>query len=303
MLINFLFMLQQKFKKQIIAPLAILISLSGFLQSANALQLHKRLYINNGTFTTVDTLQFPYYSFNGSKNYSPTNEVINMRSNDTLVITVINNDTSVHGFMVQGYSMASIQLNPKDSFQKKLTFSKEGVYIFYDDFQYPLNRYMGLGGMICVNNHKNTKNFYWNLKEHQKTYNKDIANNLNVDWSTYYPDYFTINGKSYPDLQNDTTARVLANVGDTVYIFIANSGQSKHSIHFHGFHSRVLFSSANYIQDNTIKETYPLNSMQCVLLEMIPDKVGLYSVHDHNLVAVSGGGKHPSGMFIIMKIQ
>lgn len=269
----------------------------------NASQVNKTLFINRGVFTTVDTIQFPYFAFNGSNVFNSYNEVITLTTADTLVLTVINNDSSKHGFSLQNKPSFSGLLNPRDSIKGILNFSSEGISIFFDSYQYPSNRYMGLGGMICVSNHLNAKNFFWNLKEHQKSYNKDIDNHIPVNWQSYYPDYFTINGKSYPDLQNDTTAKVVAKLGDTVRIFIANTGQSKHSIHFHGFHSKVIGSTGNYIQNTTEKETYPLNSMQCILLEMIPDKTGLYSVHDHNLVAVSGGGKHPNGMFIIMVIN
>ena len=267
---------------------------------AHRIQL--RLFINRGLFTTVDSAQFPYLSFNTTKVFNPRNEVIRLRTTDTLVLTVVNNDTATHGFAIQEQSLSG-QVLPQDSLVSTLSFSREGVYIYFDNLQYPVNRYMGLAGMICVNNHVDGRGFFWNIKEHQKAFNQAIPQGSQVNWQTYYPDYFTINGKSHPDLQNDSSARVLANVGDTVYIYIANTGQAKHAIHFHGFHSRVLFSSAGYIQAGTVKETYPLSSMQCVLLEMVPDKTGLYSVHDHNLVAVSGGGKHPNGMFIIMKID
>ncbi len=268
-----------------------------------ATQVKRTLYINKGFFTTVDTMKFPYLAFNKGNVFNPSNEVITLTSTDTLILKVINNDTSIHGFSLQSNASVNDQINAHDSVVHTLNFSKEGVYIFFDTYKYPTNRYMGLGGMICVNNHGNSKNFYWNIKEHQKLYNQLLDNNGTVNWQDYYPDYFTINGKSYPDLQNDTTARVFAKVGDTVRIFIANTGQSRHSIHFHGFHSRVVASTGNFIQANAEKETYPIGSMQCVLLEMIPDKTGLYSVHDHNLVAVSGGGKHPNGMFIIMVIN
>lgn len=281
----------------------VFVLLSGFLSFAKANQVYKKLWINQGVFTTVDTLQFPFYGFNGSKVFNAYDEVISLTASDTLNITVINNDTAVHGFKVQGQTLSSVTIQPQDSILQVLRFSKDGIYIFYDDYLYPQNRYMGLAGIICVSSHETARKFYWNIKEHQMRYNQDIAQGMTVDWQAYYPDYFTINGKSYPDLQNDTTARVAGTVGDTIYIFMANTGQSKHSIHFHGFHSRVLFSTANYITANTVKETYPLESMQCVLIEMVPDKTGLYSVHDHNLVAVSGGGKHPNGMFIIMKID
>ena len=269
----------------------------------SARQVKRTLYINKGFFTTVDTVQFPYFAFNNQNTFNPTNEVISLTTSDTLILKVINSDTSMHGFSVQNKPSVNDLLNPGDSVIHILHFNNEGIYIFFDPYQYPKNRYMGLGGMVCVNNHRNSRDFYWNLKEHQKSYNQQLSAHGIVSWQDYYPDYFTINGKSYPDLQKDTTAKVVAKLGDTVRIFIANTGQSKHSIHFHGFHSRVISSTGNYISNATEKETYPMASMQCVMLEMIPDKTGLYSVHDHNLVAVSGGGKHPNGMFIIMAIN
>jgi hypothetical protein len=289
---------------KVIFSKAILLSLVYCLAfHLHATQVKKTLYINKGIFTTVDTLQFPCFAFNGTGVFNSYNELIILKTDDTLVLKVINNDTSIHGFSLQNKPLVNDLINPHDSAVHTLDFGNEGIYIFFDAYQYPKNRYMGLGGMICVSNHKHAKNFYWNIKEHQMSYSQQIDNNMPVSWQDYYPDYFTINGKSHPDLQLDTTAKVLANIGDTVRIFMANTGQAKHSIHFHGFHSRVIFSSNNYIPKTTEKETFALGSMQCVLLEMIPDKTGLYSVHDHNLVAVSGGGKHPNGMFIIMEIK
>jgi hypothetical protein len=43
--------------------------------------------------------------------------------------------------------------------------------------------------------------------------------------------------------------------------------------------------------------------MDAMVLRMIPDKTGKYAVHDHNLVAVTGGNTHPNGMFTIMQIN
>ena len=163
---------------------------------------------------------------------------------------------------------------------------------------------MGLAGMICVNNSTTDRKFYWNIKEHQTAYNNQIATGVSsVNWSAYDPDYYTINALSHPDLENDTTAKVLGNIGDTIHIFMSNTGQSVHSIHFHGFHCRILFSSAGPDQTNRVKDTFSMKSMDAIVLEMIPDKLGEYTVHDHNLVAVSGGGVHPNGMMVVMKIE
>ena len=156
--------------------------------------------------------------------------------------------------------------------------------------------------MIVVNN-SISKKYYWNLKDHQTLFNFKIADGNVVNFRDYEPDYFTINGKSFPDLQNDPGAVVKANVGDTVLIYMVNTGQSLHSIHFHGFHCTSVYSTSRAIGKNWIKDTYPVYSMEGVVLRLVPDKKGLYSVHDHNLVAVSGGGTHPNGMFLIMEIQ
>ena len=121
--------------------------------------------------------------------------------------------------------------------------------------------------------------------------------------NNYYPDYFTVNGKSNPDINNDADARVIGGVGDTIRIYIANTGQSIHSMHFHGYHLRILYSSENVTHVDRSKDTFPIKSMETLVLELVPDKVGEYPVHDHNLVAVTGGGIYPNGMFLTMLIQ
>ena len=273
------------------------------ISNSFATTVNQTLYINRGIFTTVNLTAFPFLAFNNTSAFNSLNTVINITANDTLILKVINNDTAMHGFDVKGYSGISATINPADSISDTLIFTSERIYLYYDNYNYPDNRYMGLSGMICVNNSTTDKKYYWDIKEHATTYNDQLANNNSVDWKMYEPDYFTINGLSFPDLQNDSTARVLGNVGDTIHIFAANTGQSVHSIHFHGFHCRTLFSTGNNIKTDWVKDTFPLRSMEALVLELIPDKTGEYSVHDHNLVAVSGGGKHPNGMFIIMKIQ
>lgn len=264
----------------------------------------KTLYINKGTFTTVNNTSFPFLAFNPTPVFDSLNNVIKITTSDTLVLKVINNDTATHGFDVKGVSGINATVSPGDSVTNTISFSQQGVYIYYDNYQYPKYRYLGLGGMICVSNPAGgTKKFYWNIKEHQTSFNSTLANGGAVNWSNYDPDYFTINSKSHPDLQSDSTAKVLASAGDTVIIFIANTGQSKHSLHFHGFHPTVMYSSDSFIQNNSKKDTWPLKRMESLMLLFIPDKTGKYSVHDHNLVAVSGGGTHPNGMFTIMEIQ
>jgi len=43
--------------------------------------------------------------------------------------------------------------------------------------------------------------------------------------------------------------------------------------------------------------------MELVIVEIVPHQVGEYPVHDHNLVAVSGGNIYPNGMFLTILID
>jgi hypothetical protein len=272
------------------------------LQCASAAVVQQTLYINRGLFVTVQSTTFPSLAFNSTPTFDALNTVITVAMSDTLVFTVINNDTVVHGFGVKNYPGVNGTINPAGTYIDTLVAGTEGLFVYYDNYNYPDYRYLGAAGMICVTN-ATTNIFYWNIKEHQTAFNDSLAVGASVNWNTYYPDYFTINGKSFPDLQNDTTARITAQVGDTIRIFVVNTGQSLHSIHFHGFHCRVLYSTSSNLQTGQSKDTCPMKSMEGAVLEMVPDKTGEYSVHDHNLAAVTGGSTHPNGMFIIMDIQ
>jgi hypothetical protein len=274
----------------------------GIVFSLQGAIVQQTLFLNRGVFTTVDTTTFPALAFNATPVYNSLNKVVFTSASDIVVFTVINNDTVTHGFAVKDYAGINSTIAPGDTITDTLAPSGERIYIYYDNYNYPDNRYLGAAGMICVSN-ATANCYFWNIKEHQMAYNDSVSIGSAVNWNTYYPDYFTINGKSFPDLQVDTTAVINAQLGDTVRIFIVNTGQSLHSLHFHGFHQTALFSTSTSIQQGSIKETWPMRSMEGIVLEFVPDKVGRYSVHDHNLAAVTGGNTHPNGMFIIMEIQ
>jgi hypothetical protein len=277
--------------------LFFLLFIFGF--TTHAATISKTLYINRGEFSTVSHVKFPYFAFNNNTQYKSQNEIIQISTTDILILKIINNDSVLHGFNIKRYTDLNATINPKDSIIDTLTFTTQGIFIYYDSYQYPKYRYMGAAGMITVLNSTTDKKFYWNLKEHQSTYNQLLGENKKVDWSAYTPDYFTINGFSFPDVLNDTLSWVNGKIGDTIHIFIANTGQSAHAIHIHGFHGKTIFSSVSG-EINWEKDTFPIRSMEAIILELIPDKPGFYSIHDHNLLAITAGGIYQRGMLTLM---
>jgi len=101
--------------------------LSAFSSSATIVV--KKLYINRGTFTTVNNTTFPALAFNEAPAYSSLNTVINIGQGDALQLTVINNDTVVHGFAVKGYPINEI-INPMDTVMVTLTSTIERITTF-----------------------------------------------------------------------------------------------------------------------------------------------------------------------------
>ena len=263
--------------------------------------IQQNLFLNRGTFIAVNSTTFSFLAFNSTSNFISRNEDLSFLPYDSITFNIHNNDTAIHGFAVKNYA-GSVTIAAGDSANFLFTSSTNGLFIYYDNFNYPTNRYLGAAGIISINNYSGKK-YFWNMKEHESMFTDTIVQGGIVNWNNYEPDFFTINGLSYPDIQNDTTSKIVAHVGDTIHIYIANTGQSLHSLHFHGFHCRAIYSSSTTIGIDWVKDTYAIRSMETCILELVPDKVGLYSVHDHNLAALSGGGTHPNGMFTIMLIQ
>ena len=260
------------------------------------------LFINSGIYTAVDSAQFPASAFNLTAEFSPENARIIASSGDTIHLRIINNDSLVHGFSIDD-KVPLLNIAVGDTEEVEFHFFEAYIAsIYYDPLAYPTNVALGLAGMIYIApSHAST--FYWNLKEFNKSWASILATGNSVDWANYYPDYFTVNGRSNPNINLDSNARIVGSVGETIHIIIANTGQSVHSLHFHGYHSQILYASESPNYVGRIKDTFPIKSMQTMILELIPDKPGEYPVHDHNLVAVSAGGIYPNGMFLTMLIQ
>ena len=264
--------------------------------------IDKTLYLNADSLLTVNGMALPYLAYNETAVYDTVNARIMLQTGDSLRLKVINNDTITHGFEVMGLSGSSLTILPSDSGTVTLHFPDPGLFIYRDGHDAPKNHYLGAAGMILVESSNSHPHFYWNIKEHFSDWNFDLTTGIPVDWSNYKPDFFTINGKSKPYLQNDTTAAIKGSVGDTILIMVANTGRSIHSLHFHGYHCGIRYSSKHASHAGRSKDTFPIYPMETLILEMIPDKPGLYPVHDHNLTALTGASYYPNGIFIMMDI-
>ena len=285
---------------QLVNKLVLVITL--FLHSfySTATTLNQSLYIIADSLVTVDGAKVPYLTFNDSPTYSQSNPIINLMQGDTLDLWVYNTDNTTHEFVIKGISSV-VSIPATDSIFLQTVFTTKGSYIYHDPSNFPKNTYLGLAGMIVVKNH-NHASFYWNIKEHNSDWNTQLSSGNTVNWNQYDPKYFTINSVSNPNINNDPLARVTGQVGDTLYLYITNTGLSIHSMHFHGYHATIQYSSKAVNHVGREKDTFPLYPMETLVLQIVPDKEGEFPIHDHNLVAVMGNNIYPNGMFTTILI-
>lgn len=269
-----------------------------------AVTVNQTLYLNKGQFVAIiDSNKAPYYTFNSSKLFNTKNAVLKLSTADVLVLKIINTDTIIHGFNIKNCTPLNSIINPGDSITHTLSFNSEGIFIYYDSYQYPKYKYMGAAGMICVNNSSTSKNYYWNIKDHELSYNQQLDSNKTVNWHKYSPEWHTINSLSFfHTIMNDSTINVKAKLGDTIRINIANTGESARCIHIHGFHCKVIYSSVHK-QIGRIKDSFPIPKMETMVIEIVANQIGEYTAHDNNLTATTGNGTPPFGLITFIVIE
>lgn len=220
--------------------------------------------------------------------------------NEPIEITIINRDTLDHTFTIPNILTTNNVIPPDDTVTFNFSFSQAGGYMFYSDVTYGLD--LGASGQFLVGYEQYDK-FYWNLFEQSVSLSHTLADTSVTELPiNFFPEVYTINHHSYPDVLNDTNAVITGNVGDTIIISIINSGKMAHALHFHGYHIEILHQSQNPFMIGLEKDTFPIEPGATCVVRLVPHQPGMYPVHDHNLFAVNTGS-YPGGMITIQNIS
>lgn len=229
--------------------------------------------------------------------------VLNHLVGDELEILVVNSLSMSIGFSNDGGYGKSIEVSAGDSAEVVWKLMDPG-YCRIRDGVSKYGAYMGLTGVLMVADKALAASvFMWDLSDFEREENELIAKGESPDFANYKPDFFTINGKVYPDSESDTLVKITGKVDERILIVLLNSGRSAHSVHFHGYHVKVLSSKRRKLIEGADKDTVPVEVDELMILELVPDKPGEYPVHNHALSGVISSGLYPSGQFSIMSIS
>lgn len=291
--------------------------------TANAATLNYTLYIKSGTITINGTggatlNAWSYTDVAGSTKVP--GPVLTANEGDVVNITVNNNHTLSHNFVIQGVTSDAAAIAPGGSKVYSFTASTAGTYLYSDTLNNNINREMGMYGALRVGaaGGANTAwtngpafNFQrtWVVSEMDKPRWNDIAGaGGTVATATYKPNYFLINGRGGADAMNPAIATadtiIDGSVTQSALVRIVNAGQFSHSLHFHGNHFQVLRlngvrQSAPY-QELDVINVPPMSTADVLYYLNQP---GSYPMHVHTAQMENANGVYLHGLatMIIMR--
>ena len=245
-----------------------------------------------------------------------------MTEGDTVNITVFNDHTVNHNFVIKGITTDSTAIPIGTSKMYTFTANNAGTYLYYDSLNNDVNREMGLYGALIVNPKDGSKTAWTGAPTYtfQRTWvTSDMdavrwnpvaaANALSplnppVDSAIYKPNYFLINGMGGEDgMKDKVNTAIDGRVGQTALVRILNAGQYPQTFHFHANHVQVL--SVNGVRRSApyklldVIQIPPLGSAE---VSFYLNQPGTYPMHNHTAQMETANGFYLNGVATLIYI-
>jgi FtsP/CotA-like multicopper oxidase with cupredoxin domain len=299
------------------AALALLLAV--FLVNAHAASRSYTLYISAGSLTVNGaggaTLNAWGYSDTSSSPKVP-GPILTADEGDSVSITVINNHTLSHNFVIQGVTTDATAIPAGQTRGYSFTASAAGTYLYSDTLNSNVNREMGMYGALVVAAAGGAKQAWtggpaftfqrtWVVSEMDKPRWNDVAGSAGtVNTSVYKPNYFLINGKGGFDGMGDAATTIDGTVGQTALVRIVNPGQFAHSLHFHGNHFQVLAV-------NGVRKSSPFQELDVINIPPMGtadvlyylNQPGEYPMHVHSAQMETANGVYLNGVATMIHMQ
>lgn len=113
------------------------------------------------------------------------------------------------------------------------------------------------------------------------------------------PNYFTINGKAYPD-----TEMINVKVGDRVRIRFIGIGQFAHPMHLHGVPFKIMATDGHPVPEiaQLTKDTVNVTPGERYDVEFIAARPGQWMLHCHIPHHLTNDGLEPGGLMLMVNV-
>jgi FtsP/CotA-like multicopper oxidase with cupredoxin domain len=214
------------------------------------------LYIKSGSWTVngAGGSTLPVWGFTDATSGGPIipGPVIESHENETVTVTVYNQHTQSHNFVVQGVTTDTTAIAPGSSRTYTFTTPSAGVFLYTDTLNNNINREMGMFGAVVVRAAGDANVAWtggpsfdfeklWLTTDMDKVrWNNVASTGGTVNTSVYRPNYFMLNGMGGFDAMRDPVTQLAGAVGQVGIVRIVNAGQLDESLHFHGNHFQII---------------------------------------------------------------
>jgi len=132
-------------------------------------------------------------------------------------------------------------------------------------------------------------------------WNQDFFNGQTPNLNLFEPNYFTVNGLSYPDVGSHPDTLIKCQVGDRVLLRFGNIGKVRQAIHFHGYHAEI--AARNNVPETSLpeKDTIEVASSSTVDVILPVTQPGIFPLHPHFVPAVTANGLYPYGQLALIE--
>jgi len=207
-----------------------------------------------------------------------------------------------HGIPVPNAMDGMTAIEPGQSFAYEFTAPPAGTFMYHSHIAADKQVMVGLYAPFIVDPKVQPANepavdVTWMLSEWR----------IGSDGQTYpampmmgaEPNYFTINGKSFPQ-----TAPITVQKGQRVRVRLANVGQFTHPMHLHGMNFKIVAYDGVPLppEQQIVRNTVPVNPGELVDIEFVADNVGTWLFHCHVLHHATNDGAEPGGLIALVQV-
>ena len=124
----------------------------------------------------------------------------------------------------------------------------------------------------------------------------------NAPGGTITPNFFAINGKSYPSTVGEH-GHLRIRQGEYIRIRLINGGISDHHMHLHGHQFWKVAEDGNPLPQPIKLNTVPVTPGKTVDIIVYGDNPGFWDFHDHKEIHSRNNGIYPGGMITMLEYE
>lgn len=230
------------------------------------------LFMNDGIINMIEGVPVYFWGWGFRSGGVDESEALNTpgpvlwtHHGDTITLQISNNLSEDHSFFIEGVVDSGV-IAPGATREVSFPAPSPGTYLYQDGLNRPVNRALGLNGVLIVMPsdgslvaHPDLDSEYWTFvtqwvwifNEIDPAYNARAQAGLPIDPDefvrNFLPRYFTLNGRMGSVASHEESAPetvIHAQLDHAALIRVVNAGVAMHAPHFHGNHVFPLVHNA-----------------------------------------------------------